>query len=79
MGGAYAGLWPGSEPAAERGVRVEAVSVQSDAALLTEVSRLADLGVVFARVAETYPLDAAAEAHTRLAEGGLPGRIVLIP
>ncbi|MDN3258584.1 zinc-binding dehydrogenase, partial [Streptomyces sp. CSDS2] len=78
-GGAYAGLWPGSEPAAERGIRVEAVSVQSDAALLTELARLADQGVLFARVAETYPLTAAAEAHARLADGGLPGRIVLVP
>ncbi|KJK33985.1 NADPH:quinone reductase [Streptomyces variegatus] len=77
--GAYAGLWPGSEPASERGIRVEALSVQSDGALLTELSRLADHGVLFARVAHTYPLHAAAEAHARLAEGGLPGRIVLIP
>lgn len=78
-GGAYAGLWPGSEPASERDIRVEAVSVQSDAALLADLARLADQGVVFARVAKTYPLTAAAEAHARLAEGSLPGRIVLVP
>jgi NADPH:quinone reductase-like Zn-dependent oxidoreductase len=78
-GGAYAGLWPGSEPASERGIRVEAVSVQSDAALLADLARLADRGVLFARVAKTYPLAAAAEAHARLAEGGLPGRLVLVP
>ncbi|MBB4710178.1 hypothetical protein BJ965_000060 [Streptomyces luteogriseus] len=32
---AYAGLWPGSEPVSERGIRVEALSVQSDGALHT--------------------------------------------
>ncbi|MFI6058261.1 NADP-dependent oxidoreductase [Streptomyces sp. NPDC051286] len=78
-GGAYAGLWPGQEPRSERGIRVGALSVQADGALLTELSRLADQGVLLARVAQTYPLHAAVEAHARLAEGGLRGRIVLIP
>ncbi|MFD3450621.1 NADP-dependent oxidoreductase [Streptomyces sp. NPDC058691] len=78
-GGAYVGLWPGQEPRPERGIRVDALSVRADGALLTELSRLADRGVLQARVARTYPLHAAAEAHTQLAEGGLPGRIVLIP
>ncbi|MFF4342568.1 NADP-dependent oxidoreductase [Kitasatospora sp. NPDC001540] len=78
-GGVYGGVWPGSEPASERGIRVEAVSVRSDAALLADLARLADQGVLLTRVAGTYPLTAAAEAHARLAEGGLPGRIVLVP
>ncbi|OIJ26435.1 NADPH:quinone reductase [Nocardioides luteus] len=77
--GTYAGLWPGSEPASERGIRVEAISVQSDGAQLTELSRLADRGVLFPRVAHAYPLEAAGKAHARLADGGLSGRIVLIP
>ncbi|WP_319663767.1 zinc-binding dehydrogenase [Streptomyces sp. MI02-7b] len=78
-GDAYAGLWPGQEPGPERGIRVDALSVRADGALLTELSRLADEGVLLARVARTYPLHAAAEAHALLAEGGLPGRIVLVP
>ncbi|MFJ4848733.1 MULTISPECIES: NADP-dependent oxidoreductase [unclassified Streptomyces] len=77
--GAYAGLWPGSEPHPERGIRVEALSVRADGALLTELSHLAEEGVLLARVARTYPLHDAAEAHARLAEGNLPGRIVLVP
>lgn len=78
-GGAYAGLWPGSEPAAERGIRVAALGVQSDGALLTELAALAERGVLSTRVAATYPLHAAAEAQVRLAEGGLRGRLVLVP
>ncbi|WP_405865607.1 zinc-binding dehydrogenase [Streptomyces sp. NBC_00005] len=31
------------------------------------------------RVAETYPLAEAAKAHARLAEGGVRGRLVLVP
>ncbi|MFJ8007747.1 NADP-dependent oxidoreductase [Streptomyces fagopyri] len=78
-GGVHVGLWPGQEPRSERGIRVDALSVRADGALLTELSCLADEGVLRARVAETYPLHSAAAAHARLAEGGLPGRIVLIP
>ncbi|MFD7066663.1 NADP-dependent oxidoreductase [Streptomyces sp. NPDC059913] len=78
-GGAYVGLWPGREPSPERGVRVGALDVRADAARLAELSRLADRGEVLARVAATHPLAEAAEAHARLAEGGLRGRIVLVP
>ncbi|QNS08009.1 NADP-dependent oxidoreductase [Streptomyces xanthii] len=78
-GGAYMGLWPGQEPAAERGVVVQALSVEADGPLLAELARLTDEGVLLPRVARTYPLDEVAEAHTRLAEGGLPGRLVLVP
>jgi NADPH:quinone reductase-like Zn-dependent oxidoreductase len=77
--GVYVGLWPGQEPLPERGIRVGALSVRADGGLLTELSELADQGVLRARVAVTYSLSSAAEAHARLAEGGLPGRIVLVP
>ncbi|MGW1208068.1 NADP-dependent oxidoreductase [Streptomyces sp. NPDC002499] len=78
-GGVYVGLWPGQEPLPERGIRVGALSVRADGGLLAELSELADQGVLRARVAVTYSLISAAEAHARLAEGGLPGRIVLVP
>ncbi|MFJ5264802.1 NADP-dependent oxidoreductase [Streptomyces sp. NPDC088387] len=78
-GGVYAGLWPGREPGVERGIRVGALSVQADGTLLAELSALADQGVLRTRVAHTFPLDSAAEAHERLAGGALPGRIVLVP
>ncbi|MFM9372005.1 zinc-binding dehydrogenase [Streptomyces sp. Da 82-17] len=78
-GGAYVGLWPGREPEAERGIRIAALDVRADGARLAALSGLVDEGRVQARVARTYPLGAAAEAHARLAEGGLRGRIVLVP
>ncbi|MFQ3555240.1 NADP-dependent oxidoreductase [Streptomyces gramineus] len=78
-GGVYAGLWPGQEPPSQRDIRVGALSVRADGALLTHLSTLADQGVLRTRVAQTCPLHSSAAAHTRLAAGGLRGRIVLVP
>ncbi|MGW4019922.1 NADP-dependent oxidoreductase [Streptomyces sp. NPDC005009] len=78
-GGAYAGVIPQAAPAAERGVRVAAVEVAADGARLAELVRLVDEGVLTLRVAETYPLADAVKAHARLAEGGVRGRLVLVP
>ncbi|MGI5250927.1 hypothetical protein [Actinacidiphila glaucinigra] len=36
-------------------------------------------GGVLTRVAETHSLAEVAKAHARLAEGGLRGRLVLVP
>ncbi|MFE5140605.1 zinc-binding dehydrogenase [Streptomyces fagopyri] len=69
----------GEEPWSERGIRVYALGVRADGALLTELPALADQGVLRAGVAEAYPLHSAAQAHARLFRGGLPGRIVLVP
>lgn len=62
-----------------RGIRVETVLIRADGDRLAEVARLAEQGRLTARVAGTYPLDQAAEAQARLAEGGLRGRLVLVP
>ncbi|MFJ5213595.1 NADP-dependent oxidoreductase [Streptomyces sp. NPDC088354] len=78
-GGAYVTARPGAVPAAERGIRVAAVQVRPDGARLAELVALADRGVLTTRVADTYPLADAAKAHARLAEGGLRGRLVLVP
>ncbi|MFJ9967474.1 NADP-dependent oxidoreductase [Streptomyces avermitilis] len=78
-GGAFAGVIPQAQPASVRGVRTSAVEVSADGARLAELVALVDEGVLTPRVAETYPLDEAAKAHARLAEGGLRGRVVLIP
>ena len=78
-GGAYIGVWPGQEPASERGIRVDALDVRADGTQLAELSHLADKGVVLARVTAVFPLADAAAAHARLAEGGLRGRLVLVP
>ncbi|WP_225101514.1 NADP-dependent oxidoreductase [Streptomyces sp. CoH27] len=78
-GGVYVGVRPGGQPGSVRGVRTDAVAVRPDGARLAELGRLVDEGVLTLRVAETYPLGEAAKAHVRLAEGGLRGRVVLVP
>ncbi|MFF9283433.1 NADP-dependent oxidoreductase [Streptomyces griseosporeus] len=78
-GGAYAGVIPQAQPASVRGVRTAAVEVSADGARLAELVRLVDEGVLTLRVAETFALDDAAKAHARLAEGGVRGRLVLVP
>lgn len=78
-GGAYAGVIPQAEPASVRGVRTTAVEVSADGARLAELVRLADEGVLSLRVAEVFSLADAAKAHSRLGEGGVRGRLVLVP
>ncbi|MFF8196323.1 NADP-dependent oxidoreductase [Streptomyces bobili] len=78
-GGAYVGVIPQAEPASVRGVRTTAVEVSADGARLAELVRLADEGVLSLRVAEVFSLADAAKAHSRLGEGGVRGRLVLVP
>jgi NADPH:quinone reductase-like Zn-dependent oxidoreductase len=78
-GGAYVGVIPQAGPAPVRDVRVGTVQVRADGAQLAELAGLVDEGVLTLRVAETYALDDAAKAHARLAEGGVRGRLVLVP
>ncbi|WP_406373757.1 NADP-dependent oxidoreductase [Streptomyces sp. NBC_00647] len=78
-GGAFMGVIPGAHPASVRGVRTGAVEVAADGARLAELVALVDEGALTTRVAETYALDEVVKAHARLAEGGLRGRLVLVP
>ncbi|MET9893405.1 NADP-dependent oxidoreductase [Streptomyces sp. NPDC006465] len=78
-GGAFMGVIPGAHPASVRGVRTGAVEVAADGARLAELVALVDEGGLTTRVAETYALDEVVKAHARLAEGGLRGRLVLVP
>ncbi|MEU1180177.1 NADP-dependent oxidoreductase [Streptomyces sp. NPDC005820] len=78
-GGVYVGVRPGAHPASARGVRTTSVAVTADGARLAELAALVDRGALTLRVAETYPLEEAAKAHARLEEGGVRGRLVLIP
>lgn len=78
-GGAYAGVIPQAQPEAVRGVRTAAVEVSPDGARLAELVRLVEDGVLSVRVAEVFALEDAAKAHAQLAEGGLRGRVVLVP
>ncbi|MEU4090985.1 NADP-dependent oxidoreductase [Streptomyces sp. NPDC026673] len=78
-GGGYVTVRPDAVPAAERGIRVAAVQVRPDGVRLAELVALLDRGVLTTRVADTYPLAEAAKAHARLAEGGVRGRLMLVP
>ncbi len=53
------------------------VFCRPDAAMLTELSRLLGAGSLRVFVAETYPLERAGEAHTRVEAGHGRGKIVL--
>ncbi|BAJ28812.1 MULTISPECIES: NADP-dependent oxidoreductase [Kitasatospora] len=65
----------GGGPPPLRGTRVARVWIRADGPRL---AALAAAGLT-PRVAGTLPLDAAAEAHRRLASGGLRGRLLLLP
>jgi NADPH:quinone reductase-like Zn-dependent oxidoreductase len=78
-GGAYVGVKPGSEPAAERGVAVAAVAVHGDGPGLAELLARTASGELPARVHTVLPLDQAADAQQAVAKGGVRGRYVLKP
>lgn len=66
----------------EAGRGVKLVPVRSklyseDRAKLNELRRLAEEGKLTIRVVATYPKEKASEAHRRLEQGGLRGRLVL--
>ena len=77
--GSYVGVFGPAAPQPERGVRVAAVSVQSDATQLTRLVELVENGDLTLRLARTLALAEAAEAHALFAKGGLRGRLVLLP
>ncbi|MEU7013565.1 NADP-dependent oxidoreductase [Streptomyces sp. NPDC046385] len=78
-GGAFAALVAGGAPYPLRGIRVAPIWVRADRAGLARLAALADTGALTPRLAGTLPLAQAARAHRRLAEGGLRGRLVLVP
>ncbi|MEU0006660.1 NADP-dependent oxidoreductase [Streptomyces sp. NPDC006314] len=78
-GGVFLSTHPGRQPGSVRGVRITAVEVSADGARLAELVGLVDEGALSLRVAETFALQDASKAHARLAEGGLRGRLVLVP
>ncbi|MBB2748147.1 UNVERIFIED_ORG: NADPH:quinone reductase-like Zn-dependent oxidoreductase [Microbispora rosea subsp. rosea] len=78
-GGAFVAVGAGLDPIPLRGIRVSTVFVRADAAQLRDVAKLAEAGRLSMRVAGTYSLERAAEAHERLRKGGLRGRLVLLP
>ncbi|MET8646422.1 NADP-dependent oxidoreductase [Streptomyces sp. NPDC004675] len=78
-GGAFVALIPGTAPDPARGVRTAAVESSAEGSRLAELVRLVDEGALTLRVAARYPLVEVAKAHAHLEEGGVRGRIVLVP
>ncbi len=76
-GGAFAALVAGGAPYPLRGTRVFDHWIRADAARLADLVGLVEAGALTLRVHDTLPLDRVGEAHRRLAEGGLRGRLVL--
>ena len=60
-----------------RGVRTTGMLVEPDGDGLQELAALVDTGAVRVRVAETFPLDRAADAHRLGEQGRTAGKIVL--
>lgn len=78
-GGAFASVrgWPGT---GERGIRFETTWVRDSyprADLLDRLRQQVEAGEVTLRVAATFPMEQAAEAHRRLEAGGTRGRFVI--
>lgn len=74
----------GVDPAASAATRSSSrsfrtVCVDATTGRLADVAALVASGVLSTRVAGSYPLDDAVTAYTRLAKGGVRGRLVLVP
>lgn len=78
-GGRLVGVQPSNEPAAERGIAVDAVTTHPDWVELGDLLARTASGELPARVHAVVPLDQVAEAHRAVAAGGLRGRYVLRP
>lgn len=78
-GGAFVALLPPLAPPAERAITVSTVAQTPDGRRLAELVNLVEAGTLSLRVAETYPLARAADAHARFEKGGVRGRLVLLP
>ncbi|OJF16215.1 NADP-dependent oxidoreductase [Couchioplanes caeruleus] len=78
-GGVFVALVAPFAPPPLRGTRVVVQEVYADGARLAELAALAEAGHLTLRVAQTLPLAQVAEAHERIAAGGVRGRLVLLP
>jgi NADPH:quinone reductase-like Zn-dependent oxidoreductase len=77
--GAFVSVLRPATPPARRGIRVDTVSVRSDGDTLRDLVALVDDDRLTLRVANTFPLEEAAQAHALLARRGVRGRPVLLP
>ncbi len=63
----------------EREIRVEVQNVHPDTPVLARLLDAVSRGKLTSSIELTYPLEKAAEAHRRQAQGGLRGKLVLVP
>lgn len=70
---------PGGPFTEARGIKPQVIGARFDTDRLRELSRLASEGVLSTTVGERLPLTEAATAHTRLAAGGVRGKLILVP
>jgi NADPH2:quinone reductase len=77
--GTFVALVAPFAPPPIRGTRVVVEEVFADGDRLAELATLVDKGALTLRVAHTFPLAQAREAHELLEKGGVGGRIVLTP
>ncbi|NUR99697.1 MAG: zinc-binding dehydrogenase, partial [Kribbellaceae bacterium] len=78
-GGRHVHLQGGPRPPHLRGITVEQLFIHVNRDELAELTHLVETKVVSTRVADTYGLSDAQQAYKRLAEGGVRGRLVLVP
>jgi NADPH:quinone reductase-like Zn-dependent oxidoreductase len=78
-GGTFATSVPSAVPDPARGITPQTVQVQPAADALAGLARAADAGGLTVRVAEVLPLERFRDAYTRLASGGLHGKLILSP
>ena len=65
------------EAAGERDIAYRYVFVRPNARQLAELVAMADSGALRVEIEETYPLERAGEAQSRLASGGVRGKLIL--
>ncbi|MFK0103001.1 zinc-binding dehydrogenase [Streptomyces sp. NPDC091040] len=78
-GGRIVGVQPAARLPEERGITVEVIFARPDGPLLAGLLAQVAAGRLPARVHSVVPLDKAADAYRAMAEGGVRGRIVLVP
>ena len=83
-GGSFATIFsdyedPTSTIEPERGIRVDYVTVHPDTPELIRLLEAAARDELATTIERTYPLTEAAEAHRRQEQGGLRGKLVLLP
>ena len=70
---------PGGQFTPARGIEPVVLSVEPDGKQLAELSKMAASHQLTTRISDQLPLKDAAEAHRRLAAGGIRGKLLLIP